>query len=134
MAAELTVDLTTSTVGFLSVVTFVIAYGFVMAEEVTHLRKSKPVILSAGIIWALIASVYIGNKEMAHAVEEALRHGILEYAELFLFLLVAMSYINALENRDVFNALRAYLTSRGYSYKKLFWITGVIAFFSISYC
>jgi len=129
MAAELSVDLTTSTVGFLSVVTFVIAYGFVMAEEVTHLRKSKPVILSAGIIWALIASVYIGNKEMAHAVEEALRHGILEYAELFLFLLVAMSYINALENRDVFNALRAYLTSRGYSYKKLFWITGVIAFF-----
>ena len=129
MAAELSVDLTTTTVGILSLVTFVVAYGFVMAEEVTHLRKSKPVILSAGIIWALIASVYIGDKEMAHAVEQALRHGILEYAELFLFLLVAMTYINALDNRDVFNALRSYLTSKGFSYKQLFWITGVIAFF-----
>lgn len=32
-----------------------------MAEEFTHLRKSKPVVLAAGIIWALIASVYVGE-------------------------------------------------------------------------
>ena len=128
-SADIAVNLTTSSVGIISVIVFVIAYAFVMAEEVTHLRKSKPVILSAGIIWALIAFHFIGDKEMSHAVEAALRHGVLEYAELFLFLLVAMTYINSLDNRDVFNALRSWLTSKGFTYKQLFVITGVIAFF-----
>ena len=40
-------------------------------------------------------------------MEAALRHNILEYAELMLFLLVAMTYINAMEERMVFGALRS---------------------------
>ena len=41
---------------------FIIAYGFVMAEEFTGLRKSKPVILAAGIIWghAAVLAASIG--------------------------------------------------------------------------
>jgi len=39
-----------------------------------------------------------------------------------------MTYINALEERSVFKALRSYLISRGYSLKKVFWVTGVLAF------
>ncbi len=128
-SADIAVNLTSSSVGIISVIVFVIAYAFVMAEEVTHLRKSKPVILSAGIIWALIAFHFMGDKEMAHMVEASLRHGVLEYAELFLFLLVAMTYINSMDNRDVFNALRSWLTRKGFTYKQLFVITGVIAFF-----
>jgi NhaD family Na+/H+ antiporter len=121
-------DLTDHTVGIASLILFVIAYGFVMAEEFTHLRKSKPVLLAAGIIWAMIAVVY-ANHGMPHAAEEAVRHNILEYAELFLFLLVAMTYINSMDERLVFDALRAWLVRSGFSYCKLFWLTGLLAFF-----
>ncbi|MDH5649863.1 MAG: sodium:proton antiporter, partial [Gammaproteobacteria bacterium] len=54
-------DLTRHAVGYGAIAIFVIAYLVVMAEEFTHLRKSKPVILAAGIIWAMIAYIYVGN-------------------------------------------------------------------------
>jgi len=121
-------DLTTHFVGFAALVVFITAYGFVMAEEFTQLRKSKPVLLAAGIIWAMIAAVYASHG-LPHAAEQAVRHNILEYSELFLFLLVAMTYINAMEERLVFDSLRAWLVRSGFSYHKLFWLTGVLAFF-----
>jgi NhaD family Na+/H+ antiporter len=121
-------DLTASWVGFAALAIFVVAYALVMAEEFTHLRKSKPVILAAGVIWAMIAIVY-ANQGLTHAAEMAVRHNLLEYAELMLFLLVAMTYINAMDERNVFEALRSWLVKKGYGFRKLFWITGVLAFF-----
>jgi len=121
-------DLTNSWVGITSVVLFFIAYLAVMAEEFTLLRKSKPVMLAAGIIWALIAWYYQAH-DVPHLVETALRHNLEEYAELMLFLIVAMTYINAMEERNVFEALRSWLISKGFSYRVLFWVTGWIAFF-----
>ncbi len=121
-------DLTRHPVGYAALAIFVIAYLFVMAEEFTHLRKSKPVILAAGIIWALIATVY-ANHGMTHQAEAAVRHNLLEYAELMLFLLVAMTYINAMEERRVFDALRSWLIRKGFSLRQLFWLTGSLAFF-----
>jgi len=121
------IDLTNSAVGFLALGVFVLAYALVMAEEFTHLRKSKPVILAAGVIWLLVAASYPGDDP--HAVEQAVRHNILEYAELMLFLLAAMTYINAMEERMVFESLRAWLIRKGFTYRQLFWITGVLAFF-----
>ena len=121
-------DLTNHTVGIAAIVIFVIAYGFVMAEEFIKLRKSKPVILAAGIIWAMIGAVYVSNG-LTHEAETAVRHNILEYAELMLFLLVAMTYINAMDERCVFEALRSCLVKKGFSFRPLFWITGLLAFF-----
>ncbi|MFQ3368079.1 MAG: Na+/H+ antiporter NhaD/arsenite permease-like protein, partial [Methylophilaceae bacterium] len=94
-------DLTSHWAGYLAVTLFVIAYAFVMLEEFTHFRKSKPVILVAGLIWGIIGWVY-ASKGIPHAAEAALRHNFLEYAELFLFLLVAMTYIEAMRERLVF--------------------------------
>ncbi len=122
-----TLDLTTHTVGYLALAVFVLAYAFVMLEEITHLRKSKPVILAAGIIWAMIALVY-ANHGIDHAVEQVARHTLLEFAELMLFLLVAMTYINAMEERGVFDMLRAWLIRKNYTFRQLFWITGILAF------
>ena len=90
------------------------------------MRKSKPVILAAGIIWGTIAWVY-NTHGFPHMAEHAFRHNLLEYAELMLFLLVAMTYINAMEERRVFEALRGWLIARGF--RSLFWITGILAFF-----
>ena len=125
---EHTINLTNHWAGILSLIIFVTAYGFVMAEEFTHLRKSKPVILAAGAIWAIIAIAYNGSSHI-EIVEETFRHGLLEYAELAFFLLVAMTYIAALEERDVFNSLKVWLIKKNFNYRQLFWITGVIAFF-----
>jgi len=99
-----------------------------MAEEFTRLRKSKPVILAAGIIWGSIAFVYAGTGDN-HAVETALRHNVLEFAELFLFLMAAMTYVNAMEERLVFESLRTWLVRKGLGYRSLFWLTGFLAFF-----
>ena len=123
------INLTTSYVGILSLITFIIAYAVVMVEEFSHLRKSKPVILSAAIIWAIIAFHFSSNKDYAIEIEHALEHNILEFAELFLFLLVAMTYINSLEERNVFDVVRYQLTSRGFSFRQLFIFTGIITFF-----
>ncbi len=123
-----TLDLTNHWVGFVAIFIFVAAYVLVIAEEKIHLRKSKPVLLAAGLIWGLIAIVYNMNG-MPHSVEPAIRHNFLEYAELFFFLLVAMTYINAMIERDVFEVLRSWLVAKGFSYKALFWLTGILAFF-----
>lgn len=121
-------NLTEHWVGYLGIFVFVIAYVAVMLEEMTHMRKSKPVLLAAGIIWGLIGMVYAMDG-ITGVAETAIRHNILEYAELFLFLLVAMTFINAMEERLVFEVLRVRLVNAGFSYRKLFWITGGLAFF-----
>ncbi len=123
-----TLDLTGHWVGYMALGLFVLAYVLVMVEEFTHFRKSKPVILVAGVIWGLIGWVYAQNG-LPHAAETALRHNILEYSELFLFLLVAMTYIEAMRERNVFEALKVWLINKGFTFRQLFWLTGFLAFF-----
>lgn len=127
--ASHTLGATASALGFAAIAAFAIAYIFAMIEEFTHLRKSKPIILAAGLIWVFVAILNIqhgGSYEQLHA---ALNHNLLEYGALFLFLLVAMTYINFMTDRGVFDALRAWLIRRNFSYRKLFWMTGFLAFF-----
>lgn len=121
-------NLTQTTAGWICVGLFVIAYAFVMLEEKLHLRKSKPVLVAAGLIWVIIGGIYTQHDQSALA-EEAFRHTLLEFAELMLFLLVAMTYINAMDERGLFNALRGWMIKKGFSYRQLFWITGLLAFF-----
>lgn len=125
----LPLDLTASTVGVFAIIIFIVAYALVMAEEFTLLRKSKPVIIAAGVIWAIIAWTYQQYPGMEAMPEQALRRNLLEYAELMLFLLVAMTYINAMQERNVFEALRSKLVNAGFGFRALFWITGILAFF-----
>jgi NhaD family Na+/H+ antiporter len=121
-------DLTTSWVGISAIVLFVLAYCLVIAEEFTNLRKSKPVVLAAGVIWGLIGLAYATNG-IEHTTEEAVREFLIEFGELFLFLLAAMTYVNSMSERRVFEGLRAWLIGRGFGYRKLFVITGIISFF-----
>jgi len=122
------VNLTTTIYGICALLLFVAAYTLVILEEHLHLRKSKPVIVAAGIIWILVAIAYasIGDRETPHA---AILGNLTEYAELFLFLLAAMTYINALEERNAFRALRSWLVNKGFTLRVVFWLTGLLAFF-----
>ena len=121
-------DMTTSFAGFLALGIFVVAYGLVMAEEFIHLRKSKPVILAAGMIWVIVAILLKQSDLDPQTLETNIQHNLIEYSSLLLFLLVAMTYINAMTERNVFEALRAWLIGREFGYRQLFWITGTIAF------
>ncbi len=133
LAASATIEnlhWTAEPVGYISVCVFVIAYLFVVLEERTQLKKSKPVLIAASLIWGLIA---IQGQATSGAAAEALQAGFhtifLDFAELFFFLVVAMSFVSAISERNIFEALRANLASRGFSYRQLFWLTGVASFF-----
>lgn len=126
-------DLTMHWAGFLILAIFALAYFLAMVEEVTELRKSKPMVFAASLIWMIIAAVYAGNG-MTEQVKTAFRLTLEGYAELFLFIMVSMAYLNAMEDRSVFERLRVWLLSKNFSYRQLFWITGVLAFFISSVC
>ncbi len=111
-----------------ALVIFGLSYLLVVLEEFTQFKKSKPVLFSAGIIWA-IAAIIARQQGFSHEIETAVESTILEFSELFLFLLVAITYVNALEERQVFNVLSAWLIRQEMSYRKLFWVTGLLSFF-----
>src|SRR5690625_3932366 len=121
------IDLPTSIYGIIVVAVLVVSYLLVMTEEKLHMRKSKPVLVAAGIIWILIGWVYT-QADMSDYAGTAYKATLLEFAELLLFLLVAMTYINAMDERRMFDALGTWLTRKGFSYRSLFWITGILAF------
>jgi len=115
-------------IGYLALAVFLATYVLVMVEEFLELRKSKPVMVAAGAIWILAAIAY-ASQHQTHAVAEILRHNLLEYAELLLFLLSAMTFINTMSERNIFEALRTGLVSLRLSLRGVFWLTGVLAFF-----
>ena len=122
------INLTRHPLAIINVGIFALAYILVMLEEYTRMRKSKPVLLCAGLIWGSIAWLYMGSGK-SQLVINALEETLLEYAELLLFLLVAMTYINALEERRLFLALKEWLVKQRLSLRSLFWITGLLSFF-----
>ena len=122
-------DLTTTWVGILSLAIFVIGYYFIATEDKYHINKAKPALITGTGIFMLIGVYFAMNGLDGHRLETEVEHLILEIAEIFFFLMVAMTYIEAMIDRGVFSALRYNLVSKGYDYKKLFWITGFLAFF-----
>ena len=125
---EIALGLTTHWVGYASLVVFFAAYLLVVLEERIHLRKSIPVMIGAGVIWALVGIGFTLEGDVLTAAE-ALRHNLGEFAELFLFILSAMTFVSTMEERQLFHALRAWIVRKGWSFQRLFWATGVLAFF-----
>lgn len=111
----------------LALAIFMLGLGIAIGEEFFGLRKSKPVLLAGGLIWALIAwtNQHYG---LGLDAEGAARGALVNYLELMLFLLVIMAYVNAMTERQVFAALRAGVGRRGYGWKKLFWVIGGLTF------
>ncbi len=126
-------DLTHHFIGYFAIGVFFLAYALAMVEEVTELRKSKPMVLAASLIWICIAVMYTQGG-LGELSKKAFRASLEGYAELFLFLLVSMTYLNAMEDRGVFDSLRVWLLGKGFSYRRLFWITGGLAFMLSSVC
>lgn len=122
-------DLTFTWVGFASLVIFVVAYYFVATEEKYHIDKAKPALFAGTFMFIIIAVYYMLNELDMNLVHTQAQHLILEIAEIFFFLFVAMTYIETLIHMNVFEKLKYNLVSKGYTYRKLFWLTGFLAFF-----
>lgn len=129
---EKTLEITTMTdtwLASLCIIIFVLSYLFVLTEEYSHLRKSKPVMLGAGLIWVIVGIISLQKGLSKEELHTAVFHGLEEYSSLLLFLLAAMTYIEALRERNVFGALRGKLVQAGLTMRQLFWATGFLAFF-----
>ena len=124
-----TPDLTFTWVGISALVVFVVGYYFVATEEKYHIDKAKPALFAGTFMFILIAAYYVMNNLNMDLVHTQAQHLILEIAEIFFFLFVAMTYIETLIHMNVFEKLKYNLVSKGYNYKKLFWLTGFLAFF-----
>ncbi len=121
--------LTGHPIGWIALALFVLAYAAVVAEERIHIAKSKPVLLAAALIWGMLAWRVGETPDGTSPVRAVFESMFLDYSELFFFLVVAMTYVTAMGERGVFEALRARITRRHFSYRQLFWITGTLAFF-----
>jgi Na+/H+ antiporter NhaD/arsenite permease-like protein len=123
------INLATTWVGWLSLAVFVIAYYFIATEEKYEINKAKPALFAGTFMFMLVGIYYAINGMNPEPLHDELENLILEIAEIFFFLLVAMTYIETLLERGVFDLMKYKLVSKGYSYKKLFWLTGILAFF-----
>jgi Na+/H+ antiporter NhaD/arsenite permease-like protein len=121
--------LTSTWVGIASLIMFIVGYYFIAAEDKYRINKAKPALFIGTGIFMLIGIYFAMHGLDGHILESAVDKLIVEIAQIFFFLLVAMTYIEAMIDRRVFSALRYSLVSKGYTYKKLFWITGILAFF-----
>ena len=123
------INLATTWVGWASLAVFVIAYYFIATEEKYEINKSKPALFAGTFMFMLVGIYYTINGLNPDGLHHELEHLILEISEIFFFLLVAMTFIETLLERGVFDLMKYKLVSKGYTYKKLFWLTGTLAFF-----
>ena len=113
--------------GSFAVLGFAVAYALAMAEERLRLRKSVPVLIAAGLLWVLVGASYAASGRSDEVLDLA-QHTLLDFAELLLFLIPAMTFVNTLEDLHLFDVLRAWLLRRSLSLRAVFWITGGLAF------
>ncbi|MFK5892822.1 MAG: sodium:proton antiporter NhaD [Pseudomonadota bacterium] len=122
-------DLALEPFGWFLMAIFVVAYYFIAAEEKYKINKAKPALFGGTFMFMLLGGYYSFNGLNMGGFDNEIAHLILEISEIFFFLFVAMTYIEALIERNVFDKLKDRLLTRGYGYKNLFWVTGFLAFF-----
>ena len=110
MIASFDLDYTGTTYGIAALIIFCLAYLMVVTEDLIKLRKSKPVVIAAGLVWINVALVFADLKgaelkahyehhgwippdkldEVGHYVERLVLHHVGDFAQLFLFLMVPL--------------------------------------------
>jgi len=120
-------DFTGDSTGIAALVAFGLACVLMLCERVLDLRRSKPMLLAAAVIWLLAAFAYEvhGDTQTAGTL---VRSALLSLTELLLFVLVMMTYVNAMEERGLFAVLRGKLVAQSASLRNAYWTTGACAF------
>ena len=87
------INMTTSLFGWIVFAVFVVGYFFVAAEEKYHINKSKPALFIGTFMFVLIGIYYAINGYNVEPLHHEMGKLILEIAEIFFFLFVAMTFI-----------------------------------------
>jgi len=122
-------DLTMTWLGISLLVIFVIGYYFIATEDKYHVDKAKPALFVGTFMFMLIGFYYVINDLDLNIISYDINHLVFEIAGIFFFLFVAMTYIETLIHMGVFDRLKYNLVSKGYTYRQLYWVTGILAFF-----
>ncbi len=110
-----------------AIIVFITAYIFITLEEITEIKKSKPALISAGIIW-IITAIILTNNSKEEILILSIKKNLTEYCELFLFLFSTMIYINSMKDRFIFKKLKFMITKIELTSKKIYWIIGILSF------
>ncbi|MCA9356723.1 sodium:proton antiporter NhaD [Candidatus Kaiserbacteria bacterium] len=123
-------DLTGNPLSWAIIASFVVAYVGIIWGEQHELSKFIPVSIGAGMIWFFVSIVYhtVEDPELIKLMEEGFGHSMSETGQLLVFLIVAMTYVVTMEERRVFEVIRYRLLNAGLSQRKIFWVTGGLAF------
>jgi Na+/H+ antiporter NhaD/arsenite permease-like protein len=127
-ASPIQLDLKDHIIGYVAVAITIFAYIVAMTEDLHQLSKAKPMVLGSALIWFAIYIYYAHIHESPKVVTGGFESNLMAYVELFLFIMVSMTFLNTMTERGIFDGLRILLSHKQYSYRQLFWITGVIAF------
>lgn len=122
-------DFTHTWVWYLSLIIFIVSYYFIAREEAYHLNKAKPALFAGTSMFIIIWIYFVLNWLDTQFLKLETEKLIIEISEIFFFLLVAMTYIEVMTNRWVFEVLQRKLFYHKFTYKQLFWILWLLAFF-----
>ncbi len=129
----------------LIILLFVLGYIAIATEHKLKLDKTVPALLTAAVLWALLAigfhegwfsiidpegHVYNFLKDGEAAQEgfhNTLMHHLAKTAEILVFLTGAMTIVEIIDLHRGFEVLKSYVKTN--SRRKLLWIIGAIAFF-----
>ena len=126
-AAAALPDLATGWTGLAALAAFLLACALMLVSAALELRRSKAMMLAAGVIWLFVALAYAAHGD-THGAGAAMRTSLVEMSELFLFVLVLMTYGNAMEERGLFAVLRGQLLTVSTSLRVQYWLIGLTAF------
>jgi Na+/H+ antiporter NhaD/arsenite permease-like protein len=123
-------DYTGHPIGWVALIALIVAYSVVVWGEKHELRKSIPVLIGTGVIWMLVAMVYLDQDDPAkiELMKAGFNHSIVEIGQLTFFLITAMTYVVTMQERNVFETVRYKLLHAGLSPRSIFWATGAAAF------
>lgn len=107
---------------------FILCYILIALEEKIKIRKSTISMLFAAIMWIILAYLNKNNNDIV-IINKKLFEILYTYCELFIFLFITITYINVIKATSIINKIQKVITKDKISYKKLYWITGLLAFF-----
>lgn len=114
--------------GYYTLAIAVISYVLAMTEDLHHMSKAKPMVLGAALAWLALFMEQTFRTGSGAPLTPVFEGSLATYAELFLFITVSMTFLNAMTERNLFDVLRIRIEEYSLSYRQLFWITGVMAF------
>ena len=100
----------------------------VIFEEITHISKAKVTLFTGTLSWVILF-LNAQGQQAAEAVDRHLHENIAEIANLWLFLVAAMTFVAYLNKKRLIESLMNKLLPSRMSERKLLLMTGLFSFF-----